>query len=243
MLEKFKMKRTMLLFFRPRQIWLPTFFGWLIFLVISLAMCILVALNIYSFLAQNEPVWARVLAVEGWLDPEELDQAVVAFKRGRYERVVTTGGPIVGRSELVKYGTYAKLAADYLAQRGIPHNVITAASAPQSAQDRTFLSAVALRDLAQQQGLNLDAIDVFSSGTHARRTRLLFQMALGSEVRVGVLAARPSGNYGQYYSPENWWRSSGATESIVMQSIGLIWVKCCFWPGPPGSKDELWATH
>jgi hypothetical protein len=147
------------------------------------------------------------------------------------------------RPELLKYGTYAKLAADYLAQHGIPHNVITAAPAPQSAQDRTFLSAVVLRDLARQQGLNLDAMDVFSSGTHARRTRLLFQMALGSKARVGVLAARPSGYYGQYYLPENWWRSSDAAESVVMQSIGLIWVKCCFWPGPPGSKDELWAAH
>jgi uncharacterized SAM-binding protein YcdF (DUF218 family) len=243
MLDEFKMKRTILIFFRPRQIWLPTFFGWLLLLVISLATCMFVALNIYSFLAQNEPVGARVLVVEGWLDPEGLEQAVVAFKRGRYERVVTTGGPIMGRPELLRYGTYARFAADYLAQHGIPHNVITAAPAPPSAQDRTFLSAVVLRDFARQQGLNLHAIDVFSSGTHARRSRLLFQMALGSEIRVGVFAAHPIGGYGQYYPPENWWRSSSAAESIVMQSIGLIWVKCCFWPGPAGSKDELWGTR
>lgn len=183
-----------------------------------------------------------MLVVEGWLDPRELDQAVEAFKKGRYERVVTTGGPIMGRPELLKYGSYARMAADYLAQQGIPLSAIMDVPAPMSAQDRTFLSAVVLRDSAQRLGMNLDAIDVFSSGAHARRSRLLFQMAFGSDVRIGVLAAKPW-SYDRYYSPENWWRSSNGTESIVFQLIGLFWVKCCFWPEPTGSPNELWATH
>lgn len=224
-------------FFRPRQIWMPTIFGWLFLLTIGLVIGLLVVRNIYPFLAQNEPVGARVLAIEGWLAPEELDQAVQTFKKGGYERVVTTGGPIVGWTELSVHSNYAKMAADYLAQHGVPRNAIISVPSPASAQERTFLSAVVLRDSANQLGITLDAIDLFSSGAHSRRSRLLFQMAFGQKVRIGVAASRPSG-----YDPEAWWRSSSGVESIVFQSIGLLWVKCFFWPGPPGSQQELWVA-
>ena len=229
------MKRIAL--FRPRQIWMPTMYGWFSLMAITLVMCLFVVNNIYSFLAQNEPIRARVLVVEGWLAPEELDQAVQAFKKGGYERVVTTGGPIMGWPELYRHTNYAKMAADYLAQHGIPRNLIISVPTPKSAQERTFLSAVVLRDSAHQLGITFDAMNLFSSGAHSRRSRLLFQMAFGQKVRIGILASRPS-----EYDPEAWWRSSSGVESIIFQSIGLLWVKCFFWPGPPGSKQELWGV-
>lgn len=223
---------------RPRKIWLPTIFGWFFILCIALVVGLFVVRNIYAFLAPNEPVGARVLVIEGWLAPEELDQAVQTFNKGGYERVVTTGGPILGWPELYIQSNYAKVAADYLAQHGVPRDVIISVPTPASAQERTFLSAVVLRDSAQQLGITLDAIDLFSAGAHSRRSRLLFQMAFGQKVRVGVLAGRPGD-----YDPEAWWRSSSGVESMVFQSIGLLWVKCFFWPGPPGSQQELWGVH
>jgi DUF218 domain len=223
-------------FFRQRQIRLPTVWGWLVLLALGFALCVLGVRNIYAFLAPNDPVGARILVVEGWLAPKELDQAVQTFRMGNYARVVTTGGPTSGWPE-TKYGNYAIMAAGYLAQHGVPRDKILVVPAPPSAQERTFLSAVMLRNSAKQLGIKLDAIDLFSSGVHARRSRLLFQMALGPKIYVGVLAARPAD-----YDPEAWWRTSAGVESIVFQSIGLIWVKCCFWPGPPGSHQELWAS-
>lgn len=223
--------------FRPRQIWMPTILGWLLLIAITLAASLFMARNIYPFLAQNEPVGARVLVVEGWLAPEELDQAIQAFKKGGYERVVTTGGPIVGWPELAMHSNYANIAADYLTRHGISRDVIFSVPSPASAQERTFLSAVVLRDTVHQLDIRSDAFDLFSSGAHSRRSHLLFQMAFGKQARIGILAARPSA-----YDPEAWWRSSSGVESIVFQSIGLLWVKCCFWPGPPGSEQERWGT-
>lgn len=221
--------------FRPRKIWLPTIWGWFLLLAAGFILCVLAVRNIYTFLAPYDPVGAHVLVVEGWLAPKELDQAVQAFKMGSYTRVVTTGGPTDWPE--TKYGNYAKMAADYLAQHGVPRELILDVPAPPSAQERTFLSAVILRESARRLGINLDAIDLFSSGAHARRSRLLFRVALGPKVRVGVLAARPG-----EYDPEAWWRTSTGVESIVFQLIGLIWVKLFFWPGPPGSQQELWVT-
>jgi len=225
-----------ILLFRLRQIWMPTILGWFFILVIASAVSVCLVRNIYSFLAQNEPVGSRVLVIEGWLAPEELDQAIQTIKRGNYERVVTTGGPILGWPELSIHSNYANLAADYLVKHGIPRNQITVVPTPASAQERTFLSAVVLRDSANRLGISLSAIDLFSSGAHSRRSRLLFQMAFGQKVPIGIFAARPGD-----YDPEAWWRSSSGVESIVFQSIALLWVKCFFWPGPPGSQQELWG--
>lgn len=220
---------------RKSQICLPTIWGWLLLLTLILALCGFGVRNIYTYLAPNDPVDARILVVEGWLAPKELDQAVLAFKINGYTRVVTTGGPTDWPE--TQYGNYAAMAADYLALHGVPRDVILVVPAPPSAQERTFLSAVMLRKSAQHMDIKLEAIDLFSSGAHSRRSRLLFQMALGSKVRVGVLAAKPEG-----YDPEAWWLTSKGVESIVFQAIGLIWVKCFFWPSSPGSPQELWAS-
>ena len=165
--------------FRQRQVWMPTIFGWILLLCICFAIGFLLAKNLYSFIAPNEPTGARVLVVEGWLAPQELDQAIKAFKKGKYERIVTTGGSVSGWPGLSQDTDYAGLAAGYLAQHGVRADLISAVPAPKSAQERTFLSAVMFRESAQRLGITLDAVDIFSAGPHARRSRLLFQMALG----------------------------------------------------------------
>ena len=220
---------------RKSQIWLPTIFGWLLLLTFISVLCVFAARNIYTFLAPNDPVGARVLVVEGWLAPKELDQAIQAFRINGYTRIITTGGPTEWPE--AKYGNYASMAADYLSQHGISRDLMLVVPTPPSAQERTFLSAVMLRETIQRSRIKLDAIDLFSSGAHARRSRLLFQMALGPVVRVGVLSAEPDG-----YDPAIWWRTSKGVESIIFQSIGLVWVKCFFWPAPRGSQKELWAS-
>jgi uncharacterized SAM-binding protein YcdF (DUF218 family) len=221
--------------YRKRQVCLPTIWGWFLFLIISSVVCVLSVQNIYRFLAPNAPVDARILVVEGWLARTELDQAVQAFKMGNYTSVATTGGPTDWPE--TKYGNFAQMAADYLAQHGVPRELIHVVPAPPSAQERTFLSAVMLRESLAKSGSKIEAINLFSSGAHARRSRLLFRMALGNKVQVGILAAKPDG-----YDPQAWWRTSTGVESIIFQTIGLIWVKCFFWPGPPGSPQELWSS-
>lgn len=220
---------------RKRQVCLPTIWGWFLLLIICSVVCMLCVQNIYGFLAPNAPVDARMLVVEGWLARTELDQAVQAFKMGNYTSVVTTGGPTDWPE--TKYGNFAQMAADYLAQHGVPRELIHVVPAPPSAQERTFLSAVMVREWLSKSGSKIEAINLFSSGAHARRSRLLFSIALGNKVQVGVLAAKPDG-----FDLHAWWRTSKGVESIIFQSIGLIWVKCFFWPAPPGSPQELWSS-
>jgi hypothetical protein len=222
---------------RRRQVWLPTLPGLLVLVALVCAAGLLAARCIHPFLAPNDPApGASVLVVEGWLEARELDQAIEAFRKGHYQRIVTTGGPIEKWPELSRTTSYAGLAAGYLVQQGLGDVAVTAVPAPASAQDRTFLSAVKLRDWAQREGLVLKALDVFSSGSHARRSRMLYQMALGPRTRVGVLSARPV-----QYDEEQWWQTSAGVKAVLGETISVTWTICCFYPPPPGSHEELWA--
>ena len=222
---------------RRREIWVPTVWGWLVLLLIGGVALTLGARNLPAFLAENHPVGARILVVEGWMEPEGLDEAVAVFRAGGYERVVTTGAPIVPWPGVLSHATYAERAADYLRRHGLGDVPITVVTAPQSAQDRTFLSAVMVREWIAGSGLDVRSLDVFSTGAHARRSRLLYRMAFGPAVEIGVIAAR-----NHEYDAATWWRTSTGVKDILEQAVGLLWVKCCFWPPAPGSHEERWAV-
>lgn len=224
--------------FRRRQCWLPTVWGLLLLIGATGLVCGLAARNVYSLLAVTEPAQsARVLVVEGWASDKDLDQAVAVFRSGQYARVVTTGGPVVYWLKRDAKTTYAQLAADYLRTHGLAHADITAVPAPESAQDRTYLSAVHVRDWALRQPGTIDAIDLFSAGTHARRSLHLYRKAFGPRVQVGMISARPS-----EYDPERWWGSSAGAKAVLGETIGLAWTLCCFFPPAPGSHEERWGV-
>jgi len=229
--------------FRRRQVWLPTLWGWVVIVAVGGAAAAFLAWHAYDFLAPVDPAkgksgeGARLLVVEGWMDEKDLDQAIEAFRRGSYDRVVSTGGPIESWKELRTYRDFATLCSAYLKDHGIDEAKIVAVPAPASAQDRTFLNAVMVREWAARQGLALGAIDLFSSGVHARRSRLLYRMALGDDVEVGVIAARPT-----TWDGSRWWATSAGAKGVIGETLSLVWTKLCFWPPPPGSHEERWAV-
>jgi len=224
--------------FHRRHVWLPTRWGWLLLAAVLLAAGLGLIAFAPSYLATTEPArgadggGARVLIVEGWLADAELDQAVAAFRRGRYERIVTSGGPIelwVGVP--VPWQTYAERGARYLAAHGLADATITAVPAPSSKQERTYQSAVAVRDWAARTRTRLDAIDLFTVGVHARRSRMMFRAAFGSNVDLGVIAARSS-----EFDEQRWWASSAGSKLVLGELISLAWTACCFWPPAPPAE-------
>jgi hypothetical protein len=225
--------------FRRRQMWLPTWPGALLLVLVVAAASVFALRHLAGYLATNDPAAARdgrgasTLIVEGWLEEDGLDAAIAVIGRGRYERVIASGGPIDGWREGRSWPTYAERAADYLRRHGVTSIPVVAVAAPESTQDRTFLSAVVVREWLRRQGGAIDAVDLFSGGVHARRSRLVFQMAFGPEVDVGVFAAAP-----RRYALERWWTTSEGVKAVLGEAIGLAWTTCCFAPPPPGSPEE-----
>jgi hypothetical protein len=222
--------------FRRREVWLPTFTGTLALLAIALGLCVLLLPRLGFDLAPTEPALgadgrgARTLVVEGWLDDDDLAGAIPLATSGQYERVVTSGGPIQTWRELQPWPSYAERAADYLRRHGVREIPVVAVPAPELAQERSYLSAVFVRDWARGEGLSLAAIDVFSAGVHARRSRLVYRMAFGPAVEVGIVAAPP-----QRYRLDRWWETSEGAKAVLGELLGLAWTKCCFWPAADSS--------
>jgi uncharacterized SAM-binding protein YcdF (DUF218 family) len=209
---------------RRRSVWLPTLWGWLVLCSLLAAMLVMAARNLYPFLAVNAPVGAQVLVIEGWIDRDGFDQALNAFRDRGYERVLITGAPFQAWSASEPYPNAAERGAAYLTSKGLPASKVSAVPGPAALTDRTFASAVAVRDWARRSGLELRAIDVFSQGAHARRSRLMFRLAFGSDVRVGVLAARSAG------IDERWWRSARGAREVLDQAVALAWTTLFFRP-------------
>jgi len=217
--------------FRRRELWWPTWQGTLVLLGLLVLAALAFAHHVVGFLAPDEPAHgrdgrpARTLIVEGWMDEPDLAQALAAFQRGGYARAITTGGPIEPARDTAHWGTYAARGAAYLREHGVAAERVVAAPAPKTLLERTWLNAVMVREWAKSSGTTLDAVDVFSAGVHARRSRWLYQMALGDAVAVGVLAAAST-----EFDPEHWWRSSAGTRAVLGETLGWAWTACCFWP-------------
>ena len=205
-------------------------------LLTTIVLVVFLFRNMALFLTVNEPVGAEYLVIEGWLDKAELDQGLAYFAAHKFVKAVIVGGPISNFFD----GTdtnYAERAAGYLQQRGLAEEQTVIVRVPYSAQERTFLNAVMVREWFKQQAIRLTRLDVFSSGVHTRRSRDLYRLAFGEQVAIGIVDAQPHG-----FDPAYWWRSSDSGKSVAIEFTGWFLVKCCFSPGAPGSHLEKWGV-
>lgn len=216
--------------FVRKERWGLSWRGWLILVAVVTTFTGLFVLNIHPFLAVTQRVDGNILVVEGWVHEYAIRQAVEEFKHGSYLRVVSTGGPVEGIGHYINdYQTEASVGADLLKKWGIPPEAIQMVPSREMTRDRTYASAVALRDWLHNQNLDVHKLNVLTESVHARRSQLLFQEALGREVEVGVIAAANPD-----YDSAHWWRYSQGVKDVVSESVAYIYAKCLFWP--PDSK-------
>ena len=219
-----------------RQAWSLTPLGWLVAFVICVGALLATGRWIHPFLAISAPSGGRLLVVEGWIGPDELNDVVQLVRQGHYKRVVTTGGPVPVWLEQFAYISHAELARDYLVRQGLTTAQVHAAPAPRSAQDRTYLSAVIAREWLEASGNAVDRFDLVSVGVHCRRSWMLFRAAFGSDVRVGIVALRPS-----TYDPEKWWATSAGVKTVIPEAFAWLWAAIFFRAPERGSPAEKWS--
>jgi len=201
--------------------------GWVLLASVVALTAGCVVLNIHPFLAVTHRTKADILVVEGWIQRYAMQKAVEEFKTGRYKRIFTTGGPENGSGGYVNdYQTSASVGAEILTKKfGIPGDVIQMVPSHVIGRDRTYSSAIALRDWFHQHNVRVQSINIVTEGTHARRTRLLFERALGSNVAVGVIAV-PSPDF----DARHWWRYSEGVEEVVTEGVAYLYAKFFFLP-------------
>jgi hypothetical protein len=213
---------------RRRELVLPTWRGWLI-IVTALLVCGYGAVRgIHAFLSVNDPKPGGALVVEGWAADYALAEAAAEFKRNHYDKLYVTGGPIENGAPLSEFNTYAELAAAVLLKHGLSTNEVQPIPAPPVAKDRTYTSAVALREWFKGHGVWPATVNLMTEGAHARRSRLMFEKALGPSVAIGVLNVPSQG-----YDPRHWWRSSQGVRVELGESFAYFYARFLFHPSRP----------
>ena len=112
--------------------------------------------------------------------------------------------------------SYAEGAHNELIRSGVPENEIIRAPSGDFENQRTYESAVAVRRALGLRGIQPRALNVFTWGPHARRSRLVFAKVLGTE--VGVISWTPPA-----YETEPWWRSSGRAKELLTETAGYVY--------------------
>lgn len=209
--------------FHRRECLVPTWQGLLLFTLFCVVLMVMAVLTVHPFLAVTEPVPAGVLVVEGGVPDYVLEEARVEFERHQYRRLYVTGGPLSHGGHLSDYKTYAELGAATLVRMGMRESALEAVPAPSVRRDRTYTSAVALKNWMLQHSASETSINLVSMGAHARRSQLLFQKAFGEDSRVGIIAIE-----NREYDPKRWWQFSDGVRTVVDELIAYIYALVVF---------------
>lgn len=189
------------------------------------------ALRIQPFLAVTDATPGGALVVEGWVPDYALKSALVLAKGGAYAPLLVTGEPLKIGEPLSAYKTYAELGAATLNQLGA---FPSAQAVPATAviRDRTYASALALRDWLRARGPLPAKLTLLTLGAHARRSRLLFEKVFGPGVKIGVIAVS-----NRDYDAARWWRFSEGFRNVTDEAIAYLYARFLFSPAAEASTS------
>ena len=213
--------------------------GWLLAALVALVAAGGALRGAYPFLSITRRVPARVLVVEGWIPQFGVRAGAAEFATGAYDYVVATGGPVPGSGVYTtEFDTSAHVVAQGLKAAGVPVARLKKVPAHYVGRDRTFASAVALRDWLAEHDPEVRAVNIVTAEAHARRTRLLFELGLGTAFRVGIISA-PNPDYDSRY----WWRYSEGVREVLGESIAYVYARCLFHPTAADAGGGTPAVH
>ncbi|MGB9473588.1 MAG: ElyC/SanA/YdcF family protein, partial [Candidatus Udaeobacter sp.] len=182
------------------------------------------------------------LVVEGWINEYAIRAAVKEFQDNRYQRVFATGGPVEGTGGYTNdFMTSASVGADLLKKAGVPEQSLQMVPSRVMDRDRTYGSAVALRNWFRDHNIVVSGINIVTEDVHARRTRLLFQKALGKNVPVGIIAVANAD-----YPANEWWHYSQGLKTVVSEFAAYLYARFLFFPSQPthpGQASPLSPVH
>lgn len=216
-----------------RESWRLSFSGKLTAFLAIGGMAFACLLHLYSFLAITSRVTSDLMVVDGWMPTYVLEQAASAYREGHYQRLLVVRGVYpFDSAELDR--TWDDYVAGILVKHGVSRQQITSVLFVGTKRDRTFNSAIAIREWFRQRRQPLHALEVVTLGPHARRSRLIYQRALGGDVEVGVIGLEDPA-----YDASRWWRSSEGIREVIFEGVAYLYVRFTPSPPPPAKLELL----
>ena len=203
----------------------------IIFLILIFLGSRVIAIYAYPFFAINKPLHGDIMVVEGWLRGEELRSALQIYRTGKYNQIVVTGGTFA-------YNTAETLTSEWQIDPDLIKVVVRDMPNGQFERDRTFNSALGLRHWLLEAKKKEKKVDIVTRGHHARRSFILFKVALDGVAKVGVIAVPPYN-----YDPDYWHDSSAGFRAVIGEIIAYIYVKFIFTPEFPKNREHTHIDH
>lgn len=204
--------------FRRREIWFPTWKCALALAGLLLVVLAGIKILLHPYLAVTERVECKTLIVEGWIPAVSIGGVVGEFRSGGYDRILTVGGPIEGLpAGMGGVRTHAEACAAALVEAGVDKAKVGVVSAGRQRRARTWASAKALKEHFKGSPEPFNLVTV---GVHARRSRMLFQEAVGEKVRVGVVSLNS-----EEFGGADWWSSSAGVKAVVGEAWTLVFYR------------------
>jgi hypothetical protein len=176
--------------------------------------------NVYGWLAVTERIsGARYVVVEGWAPDYVVATAKHEFDDSNAVLMLTTGLPLDKGIFLSEYKDFATLAAAALVTMGMEPGNVYAVAAPAAQRNRTAATAIALKTALD--GLQVSAPDkkllLVTLGTHALRSRTVYQRTLGPDWEVGVVSVPQSD-----FPEDTWYRHSAGAKGVIGELVALV---------------------
>jgi hypothetical protein len=209
-----------------KECWRVTWIGWMGLLALGGLVLFLFLFTIHPFLAPTKPVDADILIADNCLVDYGLKKLSDEFRSKNYSLILTAGVLLPQGSPLAaEYKTSAELSAAILKKDGIREKAIVPIIPKPVKRDRTFASALAVKNWLAQNNIQPKGINVFSFGPHSRRSWMLFKEAIGEEIPVGIIACE-----NREYDPKRWWITSSGVRIVLDETIAYIYAKLVFDP-------------
>lgn len=206
--------------FRRRRVPVPTWKTWFVLLTAAGIAGWLLIPRLHGWLSPIDPLEKPpYIVIEGWVPDYVMEEAINDITTAPVKRIFATGVPLDTGTFLSEYRDYAHLCAASLAKMGVQPGLICPAPAPLAKTERTRAMALALKEVLD--GENIPPADrrinLYTLGTHGWRSRYIFQEALGSDWKVGVISI-PSENY----DTDKWYRQSAGAKTVLNELIAIV---------------------
>lgn len=212
------------IFFKRRQVAVPTFWGFLLILLFLFSAAYLLLRSTYPFLSPSyEPV-SKTLVIEGWIPESGLKEALAFYRKNRYEKMIITGVPITQWTYSSPFSNMADASAGTMRQLHFKDTIYRAIIPSTIQRDRTYSTAVSMKMQLSRWGISDENFDLFSMGAHARRSYLMYKKAFPG-FKIGLITSTdPS------FDPDRWYASSRGFRTVFGELVSYFYSILLFSP-------------
>lgn len=213
---------------KRKETWILTARGWFSVLGVVCLLALTFVWRISPFLAATHRLDTEYLVVEGWIPDYALVESIGEFKSKPYRLLFTVGCEMTSLVNIDPGDNYADYAMSRLKWLGMKPELMQPVVAHVKQRNRTYESALALKEWIEEKHLPITGFNVVTIGPHARRSRLLFEKAFQGQAHIGIIAIED-----HEYDPKHWWKYSEGVKEILSEGASYLYVRLFFWPSKP----------